>query len=304
MAGFGGRSVPLTLMHLLLVEPLPIYTFYISYVDVLTSLVAFLETWYVTASDMPDAHKNETLGSWVACINDEVFAACFTMSTNFRGKCLPSDDGNYVGLANVGCLLVCCFVAACPIVVVALKGEVDVCRGGFLACKWEFEQSAFYHRAATLLLLYTCATGVFAVYETSTTLSSRVLTALAEAFLYYQLAGVLMLVTSAAALARAQDLNLDYRSEEFRKLRFRRTWKDVLLQSNSAFGLRLENAALLAKAGHTEELEAMLAHGSALEVAIRVCSRVESSDGAVGESDSEAGGSCSEESRDLAPLNR
>jgi len=264
------RPTALTMLHLLIIEPLPIYTFYISFLDVTCSLVAFLETWYYTGADV---RKGETIGDWVYCALSDVFNAFFTIGLRSEGKCLQQDETNLMGIINLGCVLLCCITAGCPVAAVLRKGELDICRGGYMACKWEFEHSRYYQNAALLLLLYTFGTLLLAVLLTSTTLSSKLLEALMEAFVSNHLASVVMLVSSAVSLSRVQDPRFDYRSDEFKELRFARTWRDVLWQSNSAFGQRLENAALLARAGRPERLEAMLSDKAAAGLAMHVCSR-------------------------------
>jgi len=242
-----------------------------SYLDSSATLLGFLELWYDKGSDIYAA-KQATVGSFVNCVNNDVFNACWSLDVNFQGRCLPADGTNYIGFLNVGCILICLFVAVCPMGAVLLKGEVDICRGSYMACKWEFERSRFYHCAAYLLLAYTATTFALAFYVTSASLSSELLGGLAEAFLCYQLAPVVLLISSAVALTRAQDPRFDYRSEQFGAFRFRRSWKEILRESNSAFGARLEKAVLLAMAGQRTELAGMLQDAAQIEDVVRACS--------------------------------
>jgi len=284
-------STALTLVHLLLVEPLPIYTFYLSFVDVFSSLATFLETWYYTGADVLSVRKDAAVGEWINCVTNDVSNACFSLDTRLHGECSRSEM-NLLGFVNVGCLLICLLVAAIPVVAVLRGGDLDICRGGYMAFKWRFERSSFYKWAALLLALYTCAALAMAFYMTSTTINSRLMGALAEAFVNNQLSSVVLIVGSAAALVQAQDPHFDYGSREFRELRFNRTWKGALCEGTNAFGMRLENAALLARAGQREELEAMLADKSAVDRAMHVCASHASPSG------SEAEQSCSEDSGD------
>mmetsp|Transcript_1576 Transcript_1576/g.1871 ORF Transcript_1576/g.1871 Transcript_1576/m.1871 type:complete len:138 (+) Transcript_1576:93-506(+) len=130
---------------------------------------------------------------------------------------------------------------------------------------------------------------------TSTTINSSLLETLSEAFANEHLAPAVMLVISAIALTRAQVPRFDYRSVQFKRVRFERTWKNVLWESNGAFGLRLENAALLAMAGQRSDLKAMVADESMLETVMQICFTGKPSDNS---EDDETG---SEDSSDAAP---
>mmetsp|Transcript_64060 Transcript_64060/g.187437 ORF Transcript_64060/g.187437 Transcript_64060/m.187437 type:complete len:354 (+) Transcript_64060:171-1232(+) len=260
-----------TLFHLLAIEPFPVYTFYISFITLLGELVTFLEFWYEDVH-FPVTDEYRILGKWINCAKNDVYGACFSFDLGFKGECLADDDPNYLGFVNAGCVVICLSIGFCQSVHVAWNKEFDFCSGGYLASKWDFEGTIVYRVVAPLLLVYTLFTLITAGYITGTTLSAQLLGDLTEAFLFYQSAPVMLLLISAAVLASPSGRMpvFNYRREDFRRLRFRRTWRDLCFEDSTALARRLERAILLAELGRRGELEAMLVDRSMADEVLRM----------------------------------
>jgi len=253
-----------TVFHLLVIEPLPVYTFYVSFITLLGEVLTFLELWYYDAAALAAAGDFGVVGKWLNCVRDDMYRSCFSLDLNFQGECASwereSDQKNYSGFVNLGCLVICLLVSFCPAVYVLWKREFDVCSGGYLACKWEFEGSRFYRVFAFFLVGYTVFTIFIATYLVGTSLSWQWLGDLLMAFLMYQTAPLVLLLFSAKVLATPSGRMplFNYSQEGFRRLRFRRTWRDICFEDSTALARRLERAVLMGELGSREELEELV----------------------------------------------
>lgn len=273
-----------TVVHLFLIEPLPIYTFYLSWLCMSLDLAGFLDLWYQNLDAVP---KNMTVvGEFVNCVNDDVLGAIFSMDPRFKGECISfAEDGdNFLGTLNWGCLLLCVIVAAVNAGAVLVHGELDFCKGSYLVYKWRLEQSRFFHYTASLLLLYV----VFALYMIGgyvyDSMGRNLGGKLAVSFLNYQAIGVVGLICSARALTQGQVPRFRYQSETFAEIRFRRSWSSMFWLTNAALAQELETAILMAAVGKQEFLENLLQDPSQAQQLLAVCG--------FGESDKD--GSCSD----------
>lgn len=285
------RPILQTLFRLLVVEPLPVYTFYVSYLDGLTTLSSWLTLWYYKGQDVTNngiedvAGSGVVVGSYVNCIRDDVFAAAFSFDLDYTGTCMPKDGENYLGYVNVIFLMICIFVALCPLVAVIHRGEFDYCSGSYLACKWEFASSKFHTKAASMLLVYTILTVVVAFWLTGEELSAKLFGKLSMAFLMYEMPNVLMLIVSAVALTSGDAPHFDFKSARFQQLYFSRSSWQSLFESDTHFGERLENATLWASTGRMAKLKALVPEGYPVDTVLQGCLRSLSDADLTGEDD-------------------
>jgi len=261
-----------TVLHLLIVEPLPLYTFYGSFVLLLVDINVFLGEWFTTSKDV-QLSSTINIGDFVDCLNMDAFYAMYSLETNFTSNCMDFEGLNYNGYFNYGCLFLCVAVAFTQALAVLQHGVLDFTTGGYLAAKWRFEGTRFYCCSASVLLIYSGVTYLILalILADQEMQHDGWWLKFLMAFAMYQLIPVCGLFSSAWALTRSYQPKFDYDDLGFSELRFKRSWSSIFVEGSANHARALECAVLKAAAGQTGELEDMLVDPSQLSEAVRIC---------------------------------
>ena len=257
-------------LHLVLVEVAPVYAFYISFIDMLCQAFGFWYLWTVGFKrDAPSEIQN--VGEYAACVFDDIWLAAFSLNWHWKGSCVEYEGWNVTGYINLSCVLVCCATVLWTGFFTAYRGGTDVCSGRFLVAKMQVERSWFYKLIGICMVAYIAVifVGVFFFLEQDD--REHIIGKMFENFLMYQLAPVIVVAYSAVSLAAPHDPKFEYESEEFRELRFRRSWYDLISERSIAFVVRLERAVLYGHAGFRSELEHLLMEPADVDHVLRIC---------------------------------
>jgi len=248
------------MLHLLTVESLPVYTFYISFTDLFAELIVFLVSWEVERVPRFGKEGVTTLGKYVYCLTNESFEAMFSFDPDYSGKCLRLDDQdqNYTGYMNVSVLIVCLAILAWTGSSLLRSNSAYLGSGEYLCWRWSLESSRLYSFLSAMAPLYALAVLAVGLLISFTEFNYRLLEDAIRACLIYQVPSIILLVLSGNRLQPAEPPALDYESQEFRRIQFRRTWWNVFTESDHSFSSKLEKAILFALVGGQEALEKLL----------------------------------------------
>mmetsp|Transcript_69578 Transcript_69578/g.213324 ORF Transcript_69578/g.213324 Transcript_69578/m.213324 type:complete len:306 (-) Transcript_69578:2-919(-) len=287
-----------TAVHMLVAEALPVWAFWISFLDVLISVSAWLELWFYSRSDRQLAPDVKNVGELVTCVRDGFWDAAFTLDVHYSNPCVDGEDNMVLlGWVNLVCFVICVAIISLDSAAVVFRREFDCCSGAYVRCKWELRKSGTLRCAGVMLLLFSSATFVVLLFltveGTMEYLNWKLVGPLVTSLLMYQTFPIVTLFVSAYSLMQVPETRFDISQEGFDDIRFRRTWAKIFFQSNASLMEDFGNAVTLASLGRTAALEALVLTPSAAEV-LRLCefgdwSQSEETDGGSGSEQSGGG---------------
>jgi hypothetical protein len=152
-----------------------------------------------------------------------------------------------------------------------MKSSMDVCSVHYIERKLCLEQSRLYKAIAIALTSYLVVMFVSVFVGVGQGVTPKFGDKMLNAFLSYQLAPLLLVIYSAFSLSSVYTPVFDYTNPEFKTIRFRRSWRNLLFEKNADFVSVLERSILLARAGHSYELELLLVDVSDVDRVLKVC---------------------------------
>jgi len=196
-------------LHILTVESLPLYVFYVSFLDVLTSFWAFCYMWGVN-------DERHHPGHFAYCVLNDFWFAILHLNADYKGECIVLHGQNWSALAHISCAAVVIstqFLLASK----ALKGGADVCLGSFYAREWEAQETHFYKGLAIFMGVCTLIAIVFTMVMSD--FNHQEHSEMIWAFLWYRSGPLFVLVVNSFCLASRRPPEFDYDSEEFENRR-------------------------------------------------------------------------------------
>ncbi|CAK9027135.1 unnamed protein product [Durusdinium trenchii] len=275
-----------TILHLVVSEWCPIWLFFIGHYSLLTDTTAYLYLWYTDVQVNQTAVDQEirgagakTLGEYVFCVQNEVNFASWTLNVDYHGHCLDLEGGyNLLGIANYFCLFICCSLVASSVLVVLTTRGTDICTGKYLATKWDFEKTRLFRSLSILLLCGVLGCFLVTAYVSRSTLKSGTFQQLLQAWLFYGSVAFVLTLVSAYALLPGWSPRFNYQSNDFQRLRFKRTWRHVFWSSSESFARDLEEAILLAGCGSWKRLRNFLEDPTEAQWVLDVCKILDDDD--------------------------
>lgn len=283
------ESVPYlaAVFHITTVESFAIWAFYGTFIANLIELASFNYLWMV---EFPEAERAGKLhvGSYDFCVWNDMNEAVFSLDTKFNSTCANLDnmnnqDWNLWGITNYVCLGLCVLSFVWLQLKMFLQTNMDVCSGAYLVHKLHMERGCAsrliaYGMLCYIIVLYalcipTFDSETYEDYAAVTTVDQGYFIRYIMAMLFRptQIPGMLVVIGAARSLSTDYEPCFDYESDEFEKLRFRRTWYGLFTQGSVNFMRDFERAVLLGHAGLPQELEPFLASREDVKHVLHVC---------------------------------
>lgn len=275
------------IFHITTVESFAIWAFYGTFIANLIHLASFEYLWMVEFPEAELAGKRH-VGSYEFCVWMDMNDAVFSLDTKFNSTCanlehMNNQDWNWWGTINYVCLGMCVLSIVWVQLKMFLQTNMDVCSGAYLVQKLNMERGRAsrliaYGMFCYMVLLYALCIPTF---DSETYKEFSAVTAVdQDYFIRYiiamlcnptQIPGMLVVIGAALSLYTDYEPCFDYESDEFEKLRFRRTWYGLFTQGSVNFMRDFERAVLLGHAGLPDKLEHFLACRDDLERVLHVC---------------------------------
>jgi len=228
-----------TAFHFFINECQPLYMFYLGWYTVVTHSACF------DRGEMPRRAEFMSMESddYQACVLADVGKALFTFTQNVQGKCvvLEQNPWGYLNLSGLilTVAMICNMMAHIVMERNALKAQgvkFHHTSGHYLSFTFKMQGKAWYSALAYILLGYTGLAGVYVVYH------GLMNPKYAMMFLTGQAPSILLCAYSAYSLTRRHVSVFAMGNLFFKSLHFKRTTTDLIVQSNDALAVKVEQA--------------------------------------------------------------
>lgn len=259
------------LLRVLVAESVPFYIFYMGFLDALTGLWIFLYTWSLPK----DSYSYEVAGGLPGelnfCITNDIWSAIFSVSSEFKGKCVVMHN-NHAGIINLGCIVFILCGVAYQAYVVMVQANSQIYHGSYVRAMLNAGKGKAYKVLALFMALFLVVAFLDGFYKHGfLTLDNHFHRQLMKDFFYYKINDAIIVVVNALFLASEVETHIKYDDDEFGEIKFKRSRVQAICLSSSDFMDKLQSSILQAHAGHPEKLKAMLEKDEDFEKVLRIC---------------------------------
>eukprot|EP00928_Gymnodinium_smaydae_P063345 TRINITY_DN46962_c0_g1_i1.p1 TRINITY_DN46962_c0_g1~~TRINITY_DN46962_c0_g1_i1.p1 ORF type:complete len:324 (+),score=101.29 TRINITY_DN46962_c0_g1_i1:72-1043(+) len=266
------KYVPTALIHLLVVEMLPVWGFALAAKTAalkwaqhdITQKIVFNRDFdgAANASDTVAMIRDATLFDHQQCIKEVVSSYVFFDEPEAKTcvgcegalRCEYENETPIIFYATWGAVLLAGCMAAVVLVKAALLGVLfkSFGSGAYIHFTWELEQMTVYKVMIYIMMLLTAFTLAVFIFDAEES---------AELFHFVSLFGfdcVTLLICVKKISSPALEVHHWRRSYEFDDVLFRRSWASLFSQDNDRFGTVLNDAFWRAKCGHPKKLDELI----------------------------------------------
>eukprot|EP00931_Biecheleriopsis_adriatica_P081081 TRINITY_DN54433_c0_g1_i1.p1 TRINITY_DN54433_c0_g1~~TRINITY_DN54433_c0_g1_i1.p1 ORF type:complete len:367 (-),score=54.47 TRINITY_DN54433_c0_g1_i1:395-1417(-) len=247
------------LIHFLVVELRPAFLFYFSSYSLIKKMFKEVETTRSLYYDW--CAQGVNLTETMDCIEFGAKHLMFSLyNPNFSETCergMFTKSVNLAGRFNLSAAVITVAFLVTMITHFCLEGAWDFKSGEYLCFTWKLEGTTVYRVSSSILMLCTFVGCFMAILLAANAVPGAELGMDVWALLKTSGADLGLLLYSSYLFTQGADPIIDYnvKKSDFSKLRFKRSWLDMFIQSNDKFGTELTLAILQGEWGDFKALE-------------------------------------------------